>query len=107
MYKFLVCVPQADVQSSDWSYSYCTMMYPNFDNSVKEAILVGYYSRAQDKWITSSRSIHLVENYTKVRKAFPDTEMCLIALGNDIKEYGVYFRSFHRICCETAKRHAR
>jgi hypothetical protein len=97
MYKFLVCVPQADAHGSDWLYSYNSRMYPNFDNSVKEAILVGYYSRAQDKWITSGTSIHLVEDYRKVRKAFPDTEMCLIVLGNDISDKAkdnVYFRSF-------------
>ena len=96
MYKFLVNMPQPDVNSSDWFYSYNSRMYPNFSANVKEAILVGYHSQKQDKWITSGTSIHLVEDYKKVRKAFPDSEMCLIVLSFDLKERSEspYFRFY-------------
>lgn len=100
MYKFLLCRPQPDANETDWCYSFNSKMKPVFNDSVKEAILVGYYSRKQDKWITSGTAIHLVENYKKVYKAFPDTEMCLILLGNKLMENksdNPYFRFYGNI----------
>lgn len=97
MYKFLICRPKEEDQTDDWCYSFNSKMYPDFSTRVKEAILIGYRSKKQDRWITSGTSIHLVENYKKVRKAFPDTEMCLIVLGNNLTDTainGPYFRSY-------------
>lgn len=81
MYKFLVCRPEPQVDSNDWCFSFSGKMYPEFDASVKEAILLGYYSSNQKKWIISGTAIHLRENYQNVKKAMPDSELALIMLG--------------------------
>lgn len=81
MYKFLVCRPEAD--GNDWCFSFNDKMYPDWNASVKEAILVGYFSRKQDKVITSGTAIHVRENYQNVKKAMTDAELSLIILGID------------------------
>lgn len=86
MYKFLIQMPTDQDDDPHWFYSFNSSMYPKFSHRVKEAILVGYHSRKQDRWITSGTSIHLVEDYKPVKKAFPDAEMCLIVLGNDLRD---------------------
>lgn len=85
MYKFLIQMRNDDDEPT-WFYSYNSKMYPVFSKNVKEAILVGYRSRKQDRWITSGTSIHLVEDYKPVKKAFPDSEMCLIILSNNLDQ---------------------
>jgi len=87
MYKFLICRPQAaDVLGSDWCVSYNSKMYPKFNDSVKEAILIGYFSKKKEKWITDGTAMHQIEDYRKVRKVFPDEALSFIYLANDLKE---------------------
>lgn len=84
MYKFLICqtVDDKDV----WFLSFNSKMFPKFSQTVKEAALLGYWSRKQDKWITSGTAIKLRNEYQNVKHAMSDSELTAIMLGLDIKE---------------------
>ena len=61
-------------------------MYPKFNDTVKEAVLVGYFSKKQEKWITNLAAMHQIEDYRKVRKVFPDEALSFIYLANNLQE---------------------
>lgn len=84
MYRFLICqtVDDKDV----WFLSFNSKMFPAFSKNVRQAALLGYWSRNQNKWITSGTAIKLRDEYQSVKHAMSDSELTAIMLGLDIKE---------------------
>lgn len=101
MYKFLIC--QTVVGKDVWYLSFNSKMFPTFSQTVKEAALLGYWSRKQDKWITSGTAIKLRNEYQNVKHAMSDSELTAIMLGLDIKELkNVGYIPFEGIDCFTS-----
>ena len=80
MYKFLVRGPD------HWYFTAFGKMDPPFSNVIKDAILLGYWSKQQRKWITSGTAIQLRENYETVKRALPDSELTMIMLSVSVDE---------------------
>lgn len=84
MYKFLIC--QTDEEKDVWFFSFNSRMNPKFSPTVKVAARLGYWSRPQNKWITSSIAVQLRSDYKDVKRAMLDSELTLIMLGLNVAE---------------------